>query len=145
MDAIDFTLAHDDGCGLPDVAKADVVVVGVSRSSKSVTCFYLAYRGIRAANVPLIPGCEPPAELLSLPSRKVIGLTMNASRLRSLREARIQTMGKADFAKYGDLREISEELKYAAAMMSERSWRRIDVSYMSVEEVAKQIVAMLAD
>ncbi len=141
-DAIDFTLVHDDGCGLADLAKADVVIVGVSRSSKSVTCFYLAYRGLRAANVPLIPGCEPPAELLSLPSEKVIGLTMNANRLRSLREARIQMMGKANFEKYGGLQGINEELKYAAAIMAEHSWRRIDVSYTSVEEVAKEIVAM---
>jgi regulator of PEP synthase PpsR (kinase-PPPase family) len=143
VDAVNFTLAHDDGCGLADLAKADVVLVGVSRCSKSVTCFYLAYRGIRAANVPLIPGCEPPAELLSLPSKKVVGLTMNANRLRSLREARIQTMGKANFDKYGNLQEINEELKYATALMAKHSWRRIDVSYMSVEEVAKDIVAMI--
>ena len=142
-DAIDFTLVHDDGCGLADLAKADVVIVGVSRSSKSVTCFYLAYRGIRAANVPLIPGCEPPSELLSLPSEKVVGLTMNANRLRSLREARIQTMGKANFDKYGDLRAINEELKYANSVFGKHSWRRIDVSYTSVEEVAKEIVAMI--
>jgi hypothetical protein len=144
MEAVDFTLAHDDGCGLADLHKADVVLVGASRCCKSVTCFYLAYRGICAANVPLIPGCELPKELLAIASKKVIGLTMNAKRLHSVRDARIQTMGNAKFGNYGDLREINTELKYVISIMAKHRWRRIDVSYTSVEEVAKEIVKMLA-
>jgi regulator of PEP synthase PpsR (kinase-PPPase family) len=144
-DAVDFTLAHDDGCGLADLHKADVVLVGVSRSAKSVTCFYLAYRGIRAANVPLIPGCALPDELLALPSRKVIGLTMNAKRLRSVRESRVRDIRDASFGSYADVREIDRELKYAQAVMAKHRWRRIDVSYASVEEVAKDIMQMIAE
>jgi regulator of PEP synthase PpsR (kinase-PPPase family) len=143
FDAVDFTLCHDDGCGLADLDRADVVVVGVSRASKSVTCFYLAYRGIRAANVPLIPGSEPPSQLLAIDPHKVIGLTMNANRLSSLREARIQTMGNVDLAKYGGLEDIRRELKYANSMIDKHGWRKIDVSYKSVEEVAKEIVSMI--
>jgi regulator of PEP synthase PpsR (kinase-PPPase family) len=145
VDAVDFTLAHDDGCGLADLDQADVVLVGVSRCSKSVTCFYLAYRGIRAANVPLVPGCELPNKLLSLPAKKVIGLTMNAKRMRSLREARVRDIRDASFGNYADLREINRELTFANAVMAEHRWRRIDVSYLSVEEVAKQIIKMIPE
>ncbi len=143
VEAVDFTLAHDDGCGMADLHKADVTLVGASRCCKSVTCFYLAYRGIRAANVPLIPGCELPSELLAIEPKKVIGLTMNAKRLHSVREARIRTMGNASFGGYGDLREISTELQYVNSILAKHRWRRIDVSYTSVEEVAKEIVEML--
>jgi len=141
--AVDFTLSHDDGCGLADIDKADVVLVGVSRSSKSVTCFYLAYWGIRAANVPLIPGCDPPAELLALPKKKVIGLTVNANRLRSLRRTRLEMMGDVELDKYVDPTELNRELNAAIALMSKYRWRRIDVSYMSVEEIAKEVATMI--
>jgi len=143
IDAVDYTLAHDDGAHLSDLDQADVVLVGASRVSKSVTCFYLAYEGIRAANVPLIPDIEPPAELLALERNKVIGLTMNANRLHSLRQARIKTLGDGAFDKYGSLHEIDAELRQSERLIARCGWRRLDVSYMSVEEVAKEIVSLM--
>jgi regulator of PEP synthase PpsR (kinase-PPPase family) len=143
IDAVDYTLAHDDGCGLADLAQADVVLVGASRVSKSVTCFYLAYEGICAANVPLIAELEPPAELQAADRNKVIGLTMNANRLQNLRQARIKTLGDGSFDKYGSLPEIEAELRQIERLMARFGWRRIDVSYLSVEEVAKEIVALI--
>ena len=143
IDAVDFTLAHDDGCGLADLDQADVVLAGASRVSKSVTCFYLAYEGICAANVPLIPGLDPPPELLAIDRRKVIGLTMNANRLQSLRQARIKTLGNGSFDTYGSLHEIEAELRDLERIMARHGWRRIDVSYMSVEEVAKEIISLI--
>jgi len=143
IDAVSFTLRHDDGCHITDLSNADVVIVGVSRVSKSVTCFYLAYRGIRAANVPLIPDCEPLPQLLAMDPRKVIGLTMNPHRLDKVREARIQMMGPGPFQDYGDVQEIRREIEFANTLMARHHWRKIDVSYMSVEEVAKEVMSML--
>lgn len=144
VDAVSFTLEHDDGSGLSSLDKADVVLVGVSRVSKSVTCFYLAYRGIRAANVPFIPGILPPDQLLELPRKKVIGLTVNPSRLKGVREARRHAMGhKKPLENYSGGREINEELRFALGLMKKHKWQSIDVSYMAIEEVARHVLNML--
>jgi len=94
MEAIDYTLQHDDGQRPHDLARADVVLVGVSRASKSTACFYLAYLGIRAANVPLIPGIDPPPPLLALDPGRVVGLRINVERLLVVREARARNLGR---------------------------------------------------
>jgi len=143
IDAVDYTLEHDDGARVADLAQADVVLVGASRVSKSVTCFYLAYEGVRAANVPLIPNLEPPAELLALDRNKVIGLTMNPNRLQSLRQTRIKRLDERALDKYGSLHEIDAELRESERLMARCGWRRIDVSYMSVEEVAKEVLSLV--
>jgi len=143
IDAVDFTLEHDDGCGSRDLHHADVVIVGVSRVSKSVTCFYLSYEGVRAANVPLLPNQAPMPELLRVNREKVIGLTMNANRLQSVRQARVDTMGRGSFDEYADRRAIVEELRWANDVMNRQGWRSIDVSYKSVEEVAKEVLGMI--
>jgi regulator of PEP synthase PpsR (kinase-PPPase family) len=144
VDAVDFTLSHDDGRRIEDLARADVVLVGVSRVSKSVTCFYLAARGIRAANVPLVFGCDPPEPLLRLDPRKVIGITMNANRLQSIREARLRHITTEDLPGYVDKQQLVEELRYAQALMSQHHWRCIDVSYSATEEVAHEIISMIS-
>ena len=143
IDAVSFTLDHDDGAGLGDLEKADVVLVGVSRVSKSVTCFYLGYRGIRAANVPLIPGHDPPEQLLAIPREIVIALTVNPNRLQSIRDARRHAMGAGELDHYVDRRAIHEELRYAERLAKKHGWRSIDVSYMAVEEVARTVLRMV--
>jgi regulator of PEP synthase PpsR (kinase-PPPase family) len=143
IDAVDFTLEHDDGCGSRDLQHADVVIVGVSRVSKSVTCFYLSYEGVRAANVPLLPNQDPLPGLLEIDRKKVIGLTMNANRLQSVRQARIETMGRGPFDEYADRRAILDELRWANDIMGKYGWRSIDVSYKSVEEVAKEVLGII--
>ena len=140
MDAVDFTFAHDDGARVKDLDQADVVLVGISRVSKSVTCFYLASRGIRAANIPLLPGVEPPEELLRISSHRVIGLTMNTQRLQQIRAARRGAIRAARLVDYTDHREIAREIAYAQALIKEHGWRKIDVSYKAVEEVAVEII-----
>jgi regulator of PEP synthase PpsR (kinase-PPPase family) len=141
--AVDFTLAHDDGSGLHDLHEADVVLVGVSRTCKSVTCFYLAHRGIKAANVPLIPGHELPVELQRIDPERVIGLTMNAQRLSKVREARATHLNAGAMEAYIEAREIIRELRTASRLMADCGWRSIDVSYLSVEEVAAQVLVLL--
>jgi regulator of PEP synthase PpsR (kinase-PPPase family) len=143
IDAVDFTLAHDDGQRAEELHLANVVLVGVSRASKSVTCLYLAGRGIRAANMPLLLGQKVPPELLRLGPKKVIGLTMNANRLRSIREARICRLSNTPLPSYVDDRRIIDELRNARALMSRHKWPCIDVSYMATEEVAHEVLSLI--
>lgn len=140
MDAVDFTLAHDDGEMLRTISEADVVLVGVSRVAKSVTCFYLAYRGIRAANVPLIPELQVPSELTALEPTRVIGLTMNVHRLQAIRSARLGKMRYGSVNKYVDVDELQQELRYATELMHRNHWNCIDVSYLAVEEIATRVL-----
>jgi [pyruvate, water dikinase]-phosphate phosphotransferase / [pyruvate, water dikinase] kinase len=143
IDAVNFTLAHDDGSQMRDIQRAEVVLVGVSRVAKSVTCFYLAYRGIRAANVPLIFGHQPPEALGELDPRRVIGLTMNPQRLHAIRSARLEHMAVASLEPYVHVRKVAEEIRYAQQIMDQHGWQCIDVSYKAVEEVAAEIIHML--
>jgi regulator of PEP synthase PpsR (kinase-PPPase family) len=143
MDAVDFTLAHDDGLLVQELDRADVVLVGGSRTSKSVTCFYLASRGIRAANVPLIPGCPVPEELTSLRPDRVIGLTMNTAHLASLRRTRLDLASHRKVDGYADAESIQAELRQNRALMSKHGWTCIDVSYQATEEVADQIIELI--
>ena len=125
------------------LSRADVVLVGPSRVAKSATCFYLAYRGIRAANVPLVAGFELPRQLLELDKQKVIGLTMNPARLRSIRRERVRDMGRAPVEKYSELDTVRRELRDAGRLIARHGWRSIDVSYKSVEEVARDVLKMI--
>jgi regulator of PEP synthase PpsR (kinase-PPPase family) len=145
MDAIDYTLKHDDGQRSEELADADVVLVGVSRASKSTTCFYLAYEGVRAANVPLIPGIPPPAQLLKQPSHKVIGLRVQLSRLLTVREARAANLRLGQTDPYTDKRSVSREVISANQLMDEHGWRAVDASYLAVEEIAREVMRLLSD
>ncbi|HEB61340.1 MAG TPA: kinase/pyrophosphorylase [Phycisphaeraceae bacterium] len=143
LDAIDYTLNHDDGAGLRDLNRADVILVGVSRASKSSTCFYLAYQGIRAANVPLFADREPPIELQEVDPKRVIGLTMNVHRLQAIRQARVQSLGAVSLDQYDDRREVARELRAGNAIMAKYNWHSIDVSFKATEEVAREVVMRL--
>ena len=140
--AIDFTLKHDDGLRPHELDQADVVIVGISRVSKSTTCFYLAYRGIKAANVPLIGGSPPLKQLLALDPAKVIGLRMNVTRLMAVREARAKHLGPVGTVDYVAKKEIAEEMLSTQHLMQRQGWRSFDVSYMAVEEIAREVVRL---
>jgi regulator of PEP synthase PpsR (kinase-PPPase family) len=142
IDAVDFCLAHDDGRRPGEYDKADVVLVGVSRVSKSVTGLFLAYRGIHAANVAIAPEIGPPKELLDIDPNKVIALKMNAHRLQKLREARGERWGGA-MQYYSDPQRIAQELREFNKLVAKHGWRCIDVSYKAVEDVAAEITRML--
>jgi regulator of PEP synthase PpsR (kinase-PPPase family) len=142
IDAIDYTLRHDDGQRPHELGDADVVLVGVSRASKSSTCFYLAYAGIRAANVPLLPSVPPPPQLLDLDPERVIGLRINVIRLRTVREARALRLRLGPTHEYVDKRDIAREVLAANRMMDQHGWRSVDVSYMAIEETAREVMAL---
>ena len=141
--AVDFAIKHDDGLRPGELHLADVVLVGVSRVAKSTTCFYLGYNGIKAANVPLVVEAPLPRELLRLDPHKVIGLRMNVRRLMAVREARTRYLGPVGTAAYVDKRKIAQEVRRAHAIMQHQNWRSIDVSYMAVEEIAREVLRLL--
>ncbi|NIM00169.1 MAG: pyruvate, phosphate dikinase/phosphoenolpyruvate synthase regulator [Acidobacteria bacterium] len=142
MDAIDYTLKHDDGQRPHELSRADVVVVGVSRASKSTTCFYLASAGVRAANVPLVAGLDPPEELFEVPSRKVVGLRVEVSRLLAVRGARAFNLRLGERDPYIDRQAVVREVAAANRLMDDNGWRSVDVSYLAVEEIAREVMRL---
>ena len=142
--ALDYTLAHDDGQMLWDLESADVVLVGVSRTSKTPTCMYLANRGIKAANVPLIPTNDPPQELDGLKKPLVIGLTASPDRLAQIRQSRLKNLESPPHGDYSDLGEIRKEITRAKRLFVKEGWPVIDVTRRSVEETAAQIISRLS-
>jgi regulator of PEP synthase PpsR (kinase-PPPase family) len=142
LDAVNYTLKHDDGRHPEGLADAQVVLVGVSRASKSSTAFFLGYHGVRAANVPLIPDVNPPNDLTKLDPDTVIGLTINRRRLKTLREARAPYIGVGVTGRYVDEEAIREEIRYANRVIARFKWRTVDVSYKAIEEVAKEVATL---
>lgn len=148
VEAIDYAMRHDDGKTLKGLSKADVILVGVSRTSKTPTSVFLARRGIKVANIPLVPGVEVPDEKLSLESPLYIGLTAAPERLMHLRRTRLNSNGEAVPAHiqdnlYLDQEEIEEEVRNARRLFSKKGWPVIDVTKRSIEETAAEIMALL--
>ncbi|MEM9170819.1 MAG: pyruvate, water dikinase regulatory protein [Pseudomonadota bacterium] len=145
MAALDYTLTHDDGQSTYDLETADVVLIGVSRTSKTPTCMYLANRGVKAANVPLVPTSDPPPALFELRNPMVVGLIASPDRLAQLRRSRLGGL-KADGAvnDYADKDAIREELIRAKRLFAKHGWPTIDVTRKSVEETAAAILTKLS-
>jgi regulator of PEP synthase PpsR (kinase-PPPase family) len=145
IEAIDFTVRHDDGRNFHDLEKAEIVLVGVSRTSKTPLSIYLGYRGWKVANVPIVLGVEPPRELLNLPRGRVIGLIVKADRLSELRRVRATRMGTSSQG-YADLEHIREEMDFAFKYYEQRKdWPLVDVTTKSIEEAAAEVVALLGN
>lgn len=143
MGALDFAMHHDDGQGLDELERADVVLVGVSRTSKTPTCVYLAHRGIRAANVPLVPTQDPPELLSQLKHPLVVGLVVSPDRLVSIRRNRLQHLGVDPTTDYVDTDRVREETVRARRLFERLGWPVIDVSRRSVEETAAQVINLI--
>jgi regulator of PEP synthase PpsR (kinase-PPPase family) len=143
IDALDFAMAHDDGQQTPNLETADVVLVGVSRTSKTPTCIYLAQRGIRAANVPLVPGSEPPPQLFRLRRAIVVGLTVSPDRLIQIRRNRLLSLNEERESAYIESESVREEIIRARRMFERNQWPIIDVTRRSVEETAAAVVNLL--
>jgi hypothetical protein len=149
IDAMHFVLAHDDGQAQPGIAEADVVLVGVSRSSKTPTCFYLANRGIKAANVPLVPNLpEPDIDEAHCP---VIGLTLEPAALIEIRRHRLRLIASGhgvgvvrhDSTEYVDEEAVKAELLWARRLCNRRGWPVIDVTRRSIEETAATVLQLM--
>jgi regulator of PEP synthase PpsR (kinase-PPPase family) len=145
MEAIEFAVRFDDGVGR-GLHDADIVLVGVSRTSKTPLSIYLGYLGHKAANVPVVKGIQPPAELHEIDQTKVVGLTIDANRLLEIRRARVRTMGTGSRDKrYAELMEIYEELDQASKLHRKLGCPVIDISDLSIEETAHRIIRIVED
>ncbi len=142
IDAMHFTLAHDDGQSLDDVNEADVILVGVSRTSKTPTCIYLANRGIKAANIPLVPGQEPPGQLAQAARPLIVGMTRDPKSLTEVRRNRLRFLDR-DVPDYVDPDRVKDEVAHARRLFAERHWPVIDMTRRSIEEAAAAILQHL--
>ncbi|MCG9915269.1 MAG: kinase/pyrophosphorylase [Phenylobacterium sp.] len=143
MDALNYAIGHDDGQGGQDLEQADVVLVGVSRTSKTPTCIYLAHRGVRAANVPLVPERPIPDKLLQLKNTLVVGLTISPDRLIQIRRNRLLSLKENRTSAYIDVDNVREEIVQARRLYERQGWPVIDVTRRSVEETAAAVMNLL--
>jgi regulator of PEP synthase PpsR (kinase-PPPase family) len=144
IDAMHYTLAHDDGQSTHDIDDADVILVGPSRTSKTPTCVYLANRGVKAANVPLVPDVPPPPELESATRPLVIGLTTDPERLVQIRRNRLRLLQEETESDYTDIEKVQAEMQEARRYYARKRWQSIDVTRRSIEETAAAIMQILA-
>lgn len=140
IEAIDYTLSHDDGKRHWELAGADIILVGPSRTSKSPTCVYLGNSGLRAANVPYVHGVALPEELFQVKKPLIVGLIIHPKRLIEIRKSRLQTIGHDKLEHYADDDKVEEEIKTARQLYRQYNWPVIDVSQRSVEETAAAIL-----
>ncbi len=146
IDALNFTMEHDDGVLPPDIEEADVILVGISRTSKTPTSIYLANRGVKATNIPIVPGIPMPDVLFSVRRPLIVGLIATAERISQIRQNRpLGNVPSLDTGLYTDRASISEELTYARNLCNRHGWPLIDVSRRSIEETAAAILALLRE
>jgi len=141
--ALEFTLAHDDGLGLESLDEADIVLAGVSRTSKSPTSIYLSQQGYRVANVALALGVAPPIQLFRLPKNKVVGLVINPAQLQVIRTHRAQDWRMGGDTNYGDRDHIVRELAWTRKLFNDNGWHVIDVTDQAIEETSARVVNAL--
>ncbi len=145
IEALNFTIAHDDGQNLDTLGEAEIILTGASRTSKTPTCVYLAMRGYRTANVPLVPCMPLPVELLAVKTPLIVGLWASPDRLIQVRRNRLSTMGESRDTDYVDLEAVRAEVTNTRRLFESQDWPSIDVSRRSVEETAASIVNLLAE
>jgi hypothetical protein len=142
VEAVEFAVRHDDGANLHTLHRAHLVLTGPSRTSKTPLTMYVAQRGYRTGNVPLIAGVPPPRELLELDRRKVFGLVVDPATLVSVRRARVRALGTTPYSSYADPDSVVEELREVRRLFRERAWTVVDISGRAVEENAARILEL---
>ncbi len=146
IDALNFTMLHDDGQHTDDLEHADVVLVGVSRTSKTPTSIYLANRGVKTANVPLVPNMAVPTQLGELRKPLVVGLFASPERIVQIRQNRLLGLNaQTEDDPYVDKQAVAEEIAFSRKLCSRHNWPLIDVTRRSIEETAAAVMALLAD
>jgi hypothetical protein len=143
MEAVDFALTHDDGQSTWDLHKADVVLIGVSRTSKTPTCLYLANRGYYAANIPYVPNCPLPPEINQLTRPLFVGLSKDPDQLVQVRRNRLRMLHQAESTDYVDPEAVRAEVLEARRFYNSRGWPIIDVSRRAIEETAAEVLSLL--
>jgi hypothetical protein len=143
VEAVEFAVRHDDGANLHTLFRADLVLTGVSRTSKTPLSMYLAQRGYKTGNVPIVPGIDPPRVLLELDPKKVFALTIDPSLLLTVRQARIRALGTPPYSTYADPEALIEEVRRARRLYREQGWQVIDISGRAAEENAARILQLI--
>ena len=142
MDAMNYVMSHDDGQVSKDLENADIVLLGVSRTSKTPTCIYLANRGYKAANIPIVPEVPLPGILFQLKRPLIVGLTESAERLVQLRRNRLRMLNESEDTGYADPERIKAELAFARKICLQNKWPILDVTRRSIEETAAAILQL---
>ena len=142
IEAMRFILHHDDGQSADDLDNAEIVLVGVSRTSKTPTCIYLANRGFKAANIPVVPGCPLPISLTKVRKPLFVGLTMEPTMLARIRRERLEMLKQTDRTEYADIKAIARELMDARRLFVQNRWPVIDVTHKPIEETAATILQL---
>lgn len=145
IDAIQFTIAHDDGLNWENWEEADIVLAGVSRTSKTPTSIYLANRGYKTANIPLVPESPPPDRLFHLTRPMVVGLTTSTERLIQVRRNRLLSLNQSPETSYVDTDKVQSEVAHARRLFADNGWPVIDVTRRSIEETAAAIINLHGD
>lgn len=145
VEAIEFAVKYDDGKDTRGIKKADIVLIGISRTSKTPLSMYFAYRNIKVANIPLVPESTPPKELFEIDPKKIIGLTANPYKLNEIRQERLKALGLKSTANYASIERIVEELEYSHEIMEKIKCPIIDVSTKAVEETANIISDLIKE
>jgi regulator of PEP synthase PpsR (kinase-PPPase family) len=143
IEAVEFAVRHDDGANLHTLHEADIVLTGPSRTSKTPLTMYLAQRGYRSGNVPLVAGLEPPRALLELDPSRVFGLIAEPTTLLQVRRARVRALRASPYSTYTDEDSISQEITEAKRLYRSRGWRSLDISGRAVEENASRILQIV--
>lgn len=144
MESLNYMVEHDDGSNL-DLGNAEVILLGASRTSKTPTCVYLAMRGIRAANVPLVLGMDAPSQLLTFTKPLIVGLWVSPERLVQIRRNRLITMGVQNETDYVDIEKVRGEVMTTRRLYEYHGWPSIDVTRRSIEETAAAIMNLLSE
>jgi regulator of PEP synthase PpsR (kinase-PPPase family) len=145
IDAMNFTLMHDDGQMVDEIDTADVILTGVSRTSKTPTSIYLANRGIKTANIPLVPGVPPPPQLLEARKPLVVGLIATPERIVEIRRNRLLSLRAEEDSAYVDRDAVAEEVAQSRRLCARHGWPVIDVTRRSIEETAAAIIELFRD
>ena len=140
VEAVEFAVRHDDGASLHTLHQADIVLTGISRTSKTPLSMYLAQRGYKTGNVPIVPGIEPPKALLEADAAKVFALFVDPSTLLTIRQARVRGLGAPPYASYADPEALLEEIRVARRLFRDQGWHVVDISGRAVEENAARIL-----
>ena len=143
IEAIEFSLKYDDGSTTQNLQKADIVLIGVSRTSKTPLSIFLSYKGYRAANIPFVKDIQLPKEVFELDSKKIIGLTIDADTLLKIRRNRLQKIGMQNKADYADKLYVYDELEQARACFAKHRWPVVNVTDRALEETAADIVRII--
>jgi regulator of PEP synthase PpsR (kinase-PPPase family) len=142
IEAMQFTMQHDDGQSLATISQADIILVGVSRTSKTPTCMYLANRGFKVGNIPLVPGVGVPEDIFRYDKPLFVGLTREPRSLTDIRQSRLRIMNESRSVEYADVDAVREEIAESRRLFTKHGWPVIDVTRRSIEETAASIVQL---